>query len=104
MAKSLHNAIIGKTIPAIQSARFIAFTCDEVTSIDNRPWRSIHMYVGESFYRIPLQMALQRVVGVVTSDNLTYMLLISLAMYDGLEAKGIVGCFISFGVDGESMF
>lgn len=62
------------------------------------------MYVGESFYRIHLLMALQRVVGVVTSDDLTNMHMISLAMYDGLETKGIVGCLISFGVDGESMF
>lgn len=49
-------------------------------------------------------MALHRVVGVVTSDNLTNMLMISLVMYGDLEAKGIVGCLISFGVDGESMF
>lgn len=59
------------------------------------------MYVVELFYRKPLLMDLWRVVGVITSDNLKDMLLISLAMYDGLEAKGIVSCLISFGVDGE---
>ena len=62
------------------------------------------MYVVKLFYKIPLLMALHRVVGVVTSDNLTDMLMISLVMYGDLEAKGIVGCLISFGVDGESMF
>lgn len=49
-------------------------------------------------------MSLQRVVGVVPSDKLTYMFMISLAMYDGFEAKDIVGCLISYGVDGESKF
>jgi len=45
MAKHIDHEMRKMTKVAIQNAKFISLTCDEVTSMDNANWASVHGYV-----------------------------------------------------------
>jgi hypothetical protein len=40
------------TIKAIQYARFIAYSCDEVTTISNGSWIYVHAYMVDSWIKV----------------------------------------------------
>jgi hypothetical protein len=45
MAKHIDHEVRKTTKVVVQNAKFISFTCDEVTSMDNASWASVHGYV-----------------------------------------------------------
>jgi hypothetical protein len=44
----MYMQVQNTTIKAIQSARFIACSCDEITTIDNGSWICVHAYMVDS--------------------------------------------------------
>ena len=52
-------------------ANYVALTCDEVSTIDNGSWISIHAYVVHNWSGVPFLISLERVVEGGGSDNLT---------------------------------
>jgi hypothetical protein len=71
LADCLYYQIQAKTKLVMQAARFFSITCDEVTSLDNQAWISIHGYVCENWTRVPLLLSLERVVDGTGADSLT---------------------------------
>jgi hypothetical protein len=45
MASYMHELVVKKTRDLVQIARFISFSYDEVTTLDQQSWGSIHAYV-----------------------------------------------------------
>ncbi len=55
----------------MQKSPFIYVSCDEVTTIDNQSWLSIHVYVIKEWKKVSIMLNLQRLVDGATFDNLT---------------------------------
>jgi len=54
---------------------------DEVSTIDNQSWCSVHVYVIASFYKMPLLLNHEMVVGGGSVNNLITLILKSLMEY-----------------------
>lgn len=53
IAKSLCNYVLIVIKEEILSSLFLSFFVDEVITIDNQSWISIHYYVAASFMHVP---------------------------------------------------
>jgi hypothetical protein len=51
MTSYMHELVVKKTKDLVQVARFISFSYDEVTTLDQQSWVSIHAYVVENWLR-----------------------------------------------------
>jgi hypothetical protein len=45
MAKSLYNVVQNRTKVVVSGAKFLSLSCDEVSTVDNQSWISIHGYI-----------------------------------------------------------
>ncbi len=54
----------------MQKAKYLAISYDEVSTMDNQSWCSVHAYVVDDFKRIPLLLNLEKVIGGGNVDNL----------------------------------
>jgi hypothetical protein len=52
MVKVMHNVVLWATKVDVQKSPFIFVSCDEVTTIDDQSWLSIHVYVIEEWKRV----------------------------------------------------
>ena len=62
MAKSMANVVSEKTMQVLSDANFLSISADEVTSVDNTSWLSLHVYACQSWKRVPILLSLQRMV------------------------------------------
>jgi len=85
-------------------AQFISVICDEVTSIDNESWISVHVYVVIDFVCVPLLLHLERVMGKARFDLLCQMIMYSLLGGGGLTYEQLMVKLVCFGVDSASTF
>jgi hypothetical protein len=83
MASCMH-VVVKKTRDLVQATKFISLSCDEVTTLDQQSWVSIHVYVVENWQHILLLLSLQHVVDGTTSDNLKRILVDAMVLYGGL--------------------
>ncbi len=74
-------------------------SCDEVTTIDNQSWLSIHVYVIKEWKKVSIMLNLQRVVDGATFYNLTSFIVKSLMEFGGLSETNLANKLVSFGVD-----
>jgi hypothetical protein len=59
-------------------------SADEVTTIDNQSWLSVHLYIVEAWKRVPIFLNLQKVVDGGTSNIMTSMIVESLIKFGRL--------------------
>jgi formyltetrahydrofolate hydrolase len=45
MAKLMHQAVMRAIKVVVQAAHYVVLSCDEVSTINNQSWMSIHYYV-----------------------------------------------------------
>ncbi len=72
------------------AAHYVAFSCDEVSTMDNQSWLSIHYYVMYNWVRIPMFISLDRVVEGLKNDNLIKVIMGALMIGGGLLIDQIV--------------
>jgi len=58
----MHNVVLWATKVNVQKSYFISVSHDEVTTINNQSWLSIHVYVTEESKKVPILLNLQHVV------------------------------------------
>jgi hypothetical protein len=104
MADNLKHIIDERTCSEIQQCRFFAISCDEVTSIANEVWISIHIYVVNNYARLPILLSCKRVVEGCYANNLAKVITHSLVEDGGLTLKQIAEKSISFGADDATVF
>jgi hypothetical protein len=104
MTTYMHEVVVNKIQNLVQSAQFISFSCDEVTTCDQQSWVSIHAYVVEGWQIILLLLLLQQVVDGATSNNLNHILVDVMILYGDLTQENISSNLITFGVNGVSVF
>jgi hypothetical protein len=98
----LPNACFGtfeaKALETVGSTKFISLSCDEVTSIDNGSWISIHCYVVQNWSRVLILLSLERVQDQATSSNLLHLILSAVKRKGGVHGGSLVHKLMSFGV------
>jgi hypothetical protein len=62
LAKFMYMQVQDTIVKAIQSTRFIACSCDEVTTIDNGSWICVHAYMVDSWIKVPILFCVERIV------------------------------------------
>jgi hypothetical protein len=87
-----------KALETVRSIRFISFSCNEVTSIDNGSWISIHCYVVQNWSRVPILISLERVQDQATSSKLLRLILSAMKHKGGVHGDSLVHKLMSFGV------
>jgi hypothetical protein len=71
MAAHMHLEIPATKREMLQGIRYFSVSCDEVTTMDNSTWVSIHIYVVKNYECFPMLVALEHVQEGATSNNLT---------------------------------
>jgi hypothetical protein len=59
MVKCLHKQVIKKMKKVVASLKYLALSCDEVTTIDNQSWISIHYDVIQDWCHLPILIFLR---------------------------------------------
>jgi hypothetical protein len=70
MVKVMHNVLLDAMKVAFTSITFISIFKDEMVTIDNVQWLSIHLYVVQALKRIPILLCVEIIVVFTTSDNI----------------------------------
>ncbi len=100
----MHHIIMESMKVAIQKAKYIIVSCDEVTTIDKQSWCSLHAHIIDGFKRVPLLLNLERLLGRGTVDNFITLILKSLMEYGGLTTKHVVSKLTCFASDKVVVF
>jgi hypothetical protein len=103
MAESLFNIVQARTKEIVSTAPYFSITCDEVTTLDNQSWISVHVYTIQDWVRVPMFLCLQRVTEGGDADNITKMILAALTSEGGLTPHHIRDRFMAFGADGAAV-
>jgi hypothetical protein len=72
MVKTMHCIIIQSIKVVIQKAKYLVINYDEVTTIDNQSWCSVHIYIVDYSRNISMLPNPIKVVGegmLITSPN-----------------------------------
>ena len=72
MVESLFNVMQARTKEVVSAIFYFSITCDEVTTLDNQSWISIHVYTIQD-WEIVLFLCLQCVTEGGGVDNITKM-------------------------------
>ena len=97
MAESLFNVVQIRTKEVVSTTPYLSITYDEVTTLDNRSWISIHIYTIQYWEIVPMLLYLQRVIEGGGADNITKMILGALTHEGGLTPHHIRDRFMVFG-------
>ena len=104
MAEFMYAEVRTAISRVLVGANYVALTCDEVSTIDNGSWISIHAYVVQNWSRIPYLISLERVVEGGGSDNLTQVIIDALTGAAKIERPALSKTLLCFGADGVSTF
>jgi hypothetical protein len=55
----------------MKKVKYIVIYCDEIITIDNQSWCSVHMYVDDDFNKMSLLLNVERVINGGNANNLT---------------------------------
>jgi hypothetical protein len=103
MAESLYTVVQNRTKLVVSGANFISLSCDEVTTVDNQSWISIHAYVLVDWERVPLLLSLERLVEESTAGHVTKVIVNAVVRDGGLTTEEIRQRLVCFGSDGASV-
>jgi hypothetical protein len=104
IAKYLYRQVMMKVVEVLAAARYVAITCDEVTTMDNQSWISIYAYVVEDFYRKPILVSLEQLTDGASAARPTMTILDAMTTHGGLTMEDVRQKLISFGANGAVVF
>jgi hypothetical protein len=88
----------------IVNLKYLALSCDEVTTIDNQLWILIHFYVVQDWCHLPILIFLEQVIVGGGLDNLIKVIMGVLKKEGGVFDVDVARKLMSFGVDGVNDF
>jgi hypothetical protein len=104
MVEVMHNMLLKATKVAFVPANFIVVNSNEVTTIDNTQWLSIHLYMVKAWKRIPILLCVEFVGVFATSNNIFGLMVKGLLEFGGLRLEELVGKLNSMGCNGSYVF
>ncbi len=75
MAECMQEHVLTKTRLIIQSPKFLSMFVDEIIPMDCQRWIFFHVYVVDSWKRIPILLTLEQVLSSAIVDNLTNVIM-----------------------------
>jgi hypothetical protein len=84
MAEAMHQVMLCTIKVAMDKSLFLVVNCDEVTSIDNHNWLSMHVYVINNWKCVLILLNLQKMDGA-TSDKSMENIVTSFVEYTGVK-------------------
>ncbi len=103
LIKFMYMQVQDTIVKAIQSARFIACPCDEVTTIDNGSWICVHAYMVDFLIRVLILLCVEGVMDGSGFNNLTEVIMATLMKGEGLIKEDVTKK-VCFDVDGAFVF
>ncbi len=100
----MHGVLLEATKTSFVATSFITISADEVTTIDNTKWLSIHLYVMQNWQRIPILLCMETVSTFATFDNIYALTLKCLGDFDRLRSKDLVQKLINIGCNNNNIF
>jgi hypothetical protein len=104
MAEHIENGMKKATKTIIQNAKFVSLTSDEIISMDNASWASVHGYIVQDWCHIPLLLNVKHVLSGSKTNSLTLLIMNYLMTQGGLHEEDLASRLVYFGVDGISTF
>lgn len=104
MVEFMHSLLLDVTKVAFAAIAFIAISANEVTSINNTQWCSIHLYVVQNWTKIPILFCLDQVNVYATSNNIFVIMFKCFFEFSGLTLKTLGGKLVNMGCNGTSVF
>jgi hypothetical protein len=99
-AESFYNIVQRRTKLVVSGAKYLSLSCDEVSTVDNQSWISIHAYVLVNWKRVPLLLSLERLTEGSTAASITKVIVNALVRDGGLSVQDICDKLVCFGSDG----
>jgi hypothetical protein len=78
LVKFIFMQVQEATLKAILSTKFLAISCDEVTTIDNGFLIYIYVYVAKSWVKLPMLLQVKQIVNGLGSFNFIEVILVPL--------------------------
>ena len=103
MAESLFNVVQKRTKLVVSDSNFISLSCDEVITIDNQSWISIHVYVLVDWERMPMLLSLECLTKGSTASHITKVIVNAVARDGGLSFQEVRDKLVCFGSNGASV-
>ncbi len=100
----MHFLLLDVTKVAFATTTFIVVSANEVTSINNTQWCSIHLYVVQNWTKIPILFYLDQVSVYATSNNIFVLMFKCFLEFGGLRLKTLGGKLVNMGYNGTSVF
>jgi hypothetical protein len=104
IAEYLYKQVMVKSRDVLSAAKYLAITCDEVTTLDNQSWISIHAYCVQDFYRQPILVSLECLTEGASTTKLASTLIDAMSNHGGQSKDDLRQKFVSFGADGGAVF
>jgi hypothetical protein len=71
MIENMYCIVIKPIKVTMQKVKYIAIYYDEVTTIDDQSWCSVHVYIDDDFNKMSLLLNLEGVISGGNANNLT---------------------------------
>jgi hypothetical protein len=84
MAKCMHKSVLQNTKTIVWDFAFFGLNADEVTTINNQWWISVHVYVMQNWIHIPILLTLEWVEVGAIIENITTIILQNIMKFRGL--------------------
>jgi len=79
------NSIIMQAMKlALDKTNVFFLSCDEVISIDNQSWLSIHAYTIQNWTKVPMLLSLEHLMDGVNVTNLIIMIMQAIFVFQTL--------------------
>lgn len=86
----MHSVLLDVTKDAFTSIAYIGIFIDEVMTINNTQWLSIHLYVVQAWKRIPILLCVETVKVFITSDNIFALMVETCLDFGGLGLEELL--------------
>jgi len=104
MAKMMHDVLLEATKVAFVHANFIVVSADEIITIDNKQWLSIHLYMVQCWKKIAILLCVESMGVSTTSNNIFGLIVKDLLKFGGLRLEELARKLVSMGCNGSSIF
>jgi len=104
MADCMSKQVLKQIQTIVVGPSFLSLNANEVITIDNQSWISMHAYVMHAWKKNSILLTLQHIVEGGNVDNLAAIIVQAFMLQGGLTPEETTKRLICFGANGASIF
>jgi len=104
MVESLYKQMSKKMWKVVVGLKYLTLSYDEITTINNQSWVSIHYYVVQNWYHLHVLIFLEHVIRGGGFNNLTKVIIDIMKKYVSFSKTNIVMKLMSFNANSVNVF